>query len=137
MYEIKVNYLRQTGEDNPGGVKETYLVDGITPSDAEKRLMDEIKPFIFGDCEVPMIRNRRFYDIFPQEGGENWYEGKVELITTEDNGAEKRRAVTVLIQDNLIEDALHALKKNLASVDCEILAIKKSQILDIIREVKE
>ena len=49
MYEIKVNYLRQTGEDNPGTVKETYLVDGATPSDAEKRLMDEIKPFIFGD----------------------------------------------------------------------------------------
>lgn len=133
MYEIKVNYLRQTGEDNPGTVKETYLVDGVTPSDAEKRLMDEIKPFIFGDCEVPMIRNRRFFDIFPNEGGENWYEGKVELITV-DGEIEKRRVVTVLVQDNRIDDALTALRKHLNNVDCEILAIKKSQIIDLIKE---
>ena len=133
MYEIKVNYLRQTGEDNPGTVKETYLVDGATPSDAEKRLMDEIKPFIFGDCEVPMIRNRRFFDIFPNEGGENWYEGKVELITV-DGEIEKRRVVTVLVQDNRIDDALTALRKHLNNVDCEILAIKKSQIIDLIKE---
>ena len=133
MYEIKVNYLRQTGEDNPGTVKETYLVDGATPSDAEKRLMDEIKPFIFGDCEVPMIRNRRFFDIFPNAGGENWYEGKVELITV-DGEIEKRRVVTVLVQDNRIDDALTALRKHLNNVDCEILAIKKSQIIDLIKE---
>lgn len=133
MYEIKVNYVRQTGEDNPGTVKETYLVDGATPSDAEKRLMDEIKPFIFGDCEVPMIRNRRFFDIFPNTGGENWYEGKVELITV-DGEIEKRRVVTVLVQDNRIDDALTALRKNLNNVDCEILAIKKSQIIDLIKE---
>ena len=133
MYEIKVNYLRQTGEDNPGTVKETYLVDGATPSDAEKRLMDEIKPFIFGDCEVPMIRNRRFFDIFPNEGGDNWYEGKVELITV-DGEIEKRRVVTVLVQDNRIDDALTALRKHLNNVDCEILALKKSQIIDLIKE---
>ena len=133
MYEIKVNYVRQTGEDNPGTVKETYLVDGATPSDAEKRLMDEIKPFIFGDCEVPMIRNRRFFDIFPNAGGENWYEGKVELITV-DGEIEKRRVVTVLVQDNRIDDALTALRKHLNNVDCEILAIKKSQIIDLIKE---
>jgi hypothetical protein len=133
MYEIKVNYLRQTGEDNPGTVKETYLVDGATPSDAEKRLMDEIKPFIFGDCEVPMIRNRRFFDISPNAGGENWYEGKVELITV-DGEIEKRRVVTVLVQDNRIDDALTALRKHLNNVDCEILAIKKSQIIDLIKE---
>ena len=134
MYEIKVNYLRQTGEDNPGTVKETYLVDGVTPSDAEKRLMDEIKPLIFGDCEVPMIRNRRFYDIIPNNEGDNWFEGKVELITIEDNGAEKRRAVTILVQGTLIDDALHTLKKNLGGNDCEITAIKKSQIIDLIKE---
>ena len=95
--------------------------------------MDEIKPFIFGDCEVPMIRNRRFFDIFPNAGGENWYEGKVELITV-DGEIEKRRVVTVLVQDNRIDDALTALRKHLNNVDCEILAIKKSQIIDLIKE---
>ena len=39
FYEIKVNYQRQTGEDNPSNVKETYLVEGFTPADVEQRLM--------------------------------------------------------------------------------------------------
>ena len=26
FYEIKISYTRQTGEDNPAGVKETYMV---------------------------------------------------------------------------------------------------------------
>ena len=80
-----------------------------------------------------MIRNRRFFDIFPNAGGENWYEGKVELITV-DGEIEKRRVVTVLVQDNRIDDALTALRKHLNNVDCEILAIKKSQIIDLIKE---
>lgn len=81
FYEIKANYQRQTGEDNPGSVSETYLVEGITPSDVEKRLLDEIKPLIFGDFEVPGIRKRNFFDIYPAESGaDHWYEGKVEMI---------------------------------------------------------
>ena len=46
LFEIKVNYERQTGEDNPGLVRETYLVDCVNPSDAETILRDELKPFI-------------------------------------------------------------------------------------------
>ena len=53
FHEIKVKYDRQTGEDNPGKVKETYLIYGaVSFADAENCLMEEIKPFIFGDCEV-------------------------------------------------------------------------------------
>ena len=50
FHEIKVHYDRQTGEDNPGKVKEVYLIDGaVSFADAENCLMEEIKPFIFGD----------------------------------------------------------------------------------------
>lgn len=52
LYEIKINYERQTGEDNPGNVKETYLVEGLSPADVEGRLMDEIQRYISGDSEV-------------------------------------------------------------------------------------
>lgn len=60
FYEIKVNYERQTGENNPGGVKETYLVQGFTPTDVEQRLMEEIKPYIMGDVEVPSCKKCSF-----------------------------------------------------------------------------
>jgi hypothetical protein len=135
MFEVKVNYLRQTGEDNPGTVKETYLVDGVNPSDAEKCLIEEIKPYIYGDCEVPVVRKRNFYDIFPNLGCANWYEGKAELITV-DGEVEKRCTVTFLVQANDIADALYALKNATGGYDCEIIAVKKSAIIDVLRATK-
>ena len=35
FYELKISYTRQTGEDNPKAVKETYLVEGLTAADVE------------------------------------------------------------------------------------------------------
>ena len=134
FYEIKVNYERQTGEDKHSKAKETYLVEGFTPADVEKRLMDEIKPFIFGDCEVPSCKKVQFFDIFPNDGGEYWYKGRVEMITI-DGDKETRKAVSVLVQASMLDDAVHALKQFLGSYDCEIISVAKSPIMDVIRAV--
>lgn len=134
LYEIKVHYQRQTGEDNPGNVKETYLVEGITCADVEKRLMEDIKPFIFGDCEVPSCKKVQFFDIFPNEGGEYWYKARVEMITI-DGDKEIRKPVSVLVQANMLDDAVHALKQYLSSYDCEILSVAKSPIMDVLRAI--
>jgi len=134
FYEIKVNYQRQTGEDNPNKVKETYLVEGLNCADVENRLMDEIKPFIFGDCEVPSCKKVQFFDIFPKDGGEYWYKGRVEMITI-DGDKETRKAVSVLVQANMLDDAVHALKQLLGTYDCEIISVAKSPIMDVIRAV--
>ena len=135
FHQVNVTYERQTGEDNPGKVKETYLVNAVNCADAEQQVMDEIKPFVFGDSETPQIRKRHLFDIFPGDG-ENWYEAKVEMITIEDD-KECRKAVKVLVQDNTIDGALKELHyKHLASRDCEILSIAKSPVLDILRPEK-
>ena len=132
FHEVKAVYEKQTGEDNHGKVKETYLVDAVNCADAEKQVMDEIKPFVFGDCETPQIRKRHLFDIFPGDG-ENWYEAKVEIITIEGD-KEIRKAVKVLVHENTIDGALKELHyKHLASRDCEILSIAKSPVLDILR----
>ena len=134
LYEIKVNYQRQTGEDNPGNVKETYLVEGINCADVENRLLETIKPFIFGDCEVPSCKKAQFFDIFPNDGGEYWYKGRVEMITI-DNEKETRTAVSVLVQASTLDDAVRALKQFLGTYDCEIISVAKSPIMDVIRAV--
>lgn len=134
LYEIKVNYQRQTGEDNPNKVKETYLVEGLNCSDVENRLMEDIKPFIFGDCEVSSCKKTQFFDIFPNDGGEYWYKGRVEMITI-DGDKETRKAVSVLVQASMLDDAVHALKQFLGTYDCEIISVAKSPIMEVIRAV--
>ena len=132
LFEIKVNYARQTGEDNPGSVRETYLVDCVNPSDAETILRDELKPFIFGDLEIERITNRNFFEIFTDLGADNWYKARVELLTI-DGDKESRRVVAVMVQASTISDALQALKEKMAGYDCEILSVAKTPVLHLLK----
>ena len=135
FHEIKVSYERQTGEDNPGRVKEIYLIDGaVSFADAENCLMEEIKPFIFGDCEVQTCKRSQYFEVFPNEGGAYWYKARVEMITIEGE-KETRKAVPVLVQANLLDDAIFALKQALNSYDCELISIAKTPIMDILHAV--
>lgn len=132
FHEIKVHYDRQTGEDNPGKVKEVYLIkDAVSFADAENCLMAEIKPFIFGDCEVQNCKRSQFYDIFPNKDGEYWYKARVEMITI-DGDKETRKNVAFLVQANMLDDAVFALKQALKSYDCELISIAKTPIMDIL-----
>ena len=131
-YQVNLDYERQTGEDNPGRVKESYLVEAALPSEAETTVLKEVAPFIFGDCQVQKIQKRQFFDVFHTEGDCNWFEAKVEMIVV-DGDKESRKAVTMLVSGDTIHDALSWLQIQLRSFDCEIISIKKSPILDILK----
>ena len=135
FHELKVHYERQTGEDNPGKAKEIFLVqDAVSFADAERCLMEEIKPFIFGDCDVMSCKRSQFFEVFPNEGGAYWYKARVEMITI-DGEKETRKNVAVLVQANMLDDAVFALKQALGSYDCEIISVAKTQIMDILHAV--
>ena len=132
-YEVKVSYTRQTGEDNPGKVKEAYLVRAISCSDAEQQVINEIKPLIFGDeFEAPAVRKRLFFDIFRKDNTVAWYEVKVEMITI-DGDRETRKAVVILQQANTLSEAVKEMKFHLGDYDCEIIAVKRSAIIDVLK----
>ncbi len=135
FYEVKVTYQRQTGEDNPGNVRETYLVEGLTPSDVEARLMEYIKPYIMSDLEMPSCTKKQFMEIISSPEGDKWYKGRVELITVEDNGKETRKAVSVLVQATNITWALKNLTNAMSGYDCEVVSITRSPIMEVLRAV--
>lgn len=133
FYQVNVSYDRQTREDNPGKVKETYLVDTENASDAENCVMEEIKPFIFGECETKQIKKRSFFEVFLYKKClDFYYEAKVEMITIEGE-SETRRAVPILVLAGNFNDALACLVQNLSDYDCEIISLKKSAITDTLR----
>lgn len=134
FYEIKIAYQRQTGEDNPGNVKETYLVEGLSCTDVETRLLDDIRAQVFGDLEVTSCRKVQFYDLIPGEG-DLWYKARVEMITIEDSGKETRKKVSILTQAPTIAHALKTLNAQLSSIDCEIVSVTRSPIIEVYRAV--
>ena len=131
-FQVNVKYDRQTGEDNPGSVKEIYLVKAGTCSDAERIVLDEIKPFIFGDCETPKIQKKSYFDVFmDSKDCDFYYEAKVEMIVI-DGDKESRKPVNIIISSGRIKDALDDLYDRLIMYDFEIISIKKTGIVDIL-----
>ena len=134
FYEVKVSYERHTGEDNPSIVKEVYLIDSTSPADAESKLLAEIKPLMWGDyCEILSIKRRSIFEIVPHENeGEIWYEARVEMITI-DGDQETRKAVVILVEHRDFDYALQLLHTTIGSYDCEIVGLKKSAIIEVLR----
>ena len=135
FYEIKISYTRQTGEDNPATVKETYLVEGLTCADVENRLIEEIKPLISGEWEVKSCKQVQFYDLIPNPEGDRWYKARVEMITVEDNGKETRKAVSIYVQAGNVTEANKTLHQALSNLDCEVVSITRSPIMEVLRAV--
>ena len=127
-FQVNVKYDRQTGEDNPGSVKEIYLVKAETCSDAERAVLERIKPYIFGDWEAPKIQRKNYFDIF--RGNEAYFEAKVELII--DGDEDVRKTTSILISDVSIDSAISALMEHMESYDYEIVSIKKTGIVDVL-----
>ena len=52
-----------------------------------------------------------------------------------DGDKETRKNVAFLVQANMLDDAVFALKEALKSLDCEIISIAKTPIMDILHAV--
>ncbi len=135
FYEVKIHYTRQTGEDTPNGVKETYLVEGLTAADVEERLLGEIQRYISGEWETKSCKQVQFFDLIPHPEGDIWYKARVEMITIEDSGKEKRKPVTIYVQAGNITEANQALHHAVSNEDCEVISLTKSPIVEVIRAV--
>jgi hypothetical protein len=136
FYEVKIHYTRQTGEDTPNGVKETYLVEGLTAADVEERLLGEIQRYISGEWETKSCKQVQFFDLIPHPEGDIWYKARVEMITIEDSGKEKRKPVTIYVQAGNITEANQSLHQAISNQDCEVISLAKSPIIEVIRATK-
>lgn len=137
LFEVRVKYVRQTGEDNPCVVKEAYLVNAVNCSDAEKKVLDHIRPMVFrGEIETPQIKKVQFYDWLLNNYMGHYYKAKVEQNTIVGD-SEKRKAVNFLLAGDTIGDALNALRTLTKSIDCEIISIAKSPVVEVILNEEE
>lgn len=133
FYLVNVDYERQTGEDNPGKVKESYLVRTNSCSSAENTVSDHIKPYVFGNFETPQIKRVQFFEVIQAEDPDTpyWYKAKVEMITV-DGDKENHKAVNILVNAESVSYALMLLSHYLKSYDCEIIGIQKTAIIEIL-----
>ncbi|MTK52411.1 DUF4494 domain-containing protein [Paludibacter sp.] len=133
-FECKVRY-EKTGEDGlPKKVNEPYLVDALSFTEAEARIIEEIKPFVSGEFTVSNIKRARIAELFDNPSGDKWYRAKVNFISLdEEKGVEKKTAVTMMVQAANLKDGLMLLIEKLGNTlsDWEIATIAETAIMDV------
>ena len=135
-FECKIKYEKTAGEGNIVKVNEAYLVDALSFTEAEARIITEMKPFISGEFTVANIKRAKINEMFFSENGDKWYRSKVNFVTLdEEKGVEKRTAVNMMIQASDITEALAKLKEGMKGTlaDFEIASIAETLIIDVFK----
>ncbi|MDE6703233.1 MAG: DUF4494 domain-containing protein [Muribaculaceae bacterium] len=133
-FECKVRYDKLQENGAVKKVNEPYLVDALSFTEAEARIIDEQTPFISGDFSVSAVKRTKISEIFWNEGGDRWYLVKVAFITIDErSGVEKRTATLILVQASNFKEALdnfiEGMKGTMA--DYEIVSITETPLMDV------
>ena len=136
-FECKVSYERQADSMGMKKVSESYLVDALSFTEAEKRIIKEIRPFVsVGELEVVNIRRARIAELFLNEEAEDdrYFRAKVNFITVDEkSGSEKKTSATMIVKSDSLPNAVTELKAQLDSqmASYEIATVTDTQILDV------
>lgn len=133
-FECKIKYDRVMENGMVKSVTEPYLVDAISFTEAEERIVEEMKPFISGEFNVAGIRRKKFTDTFLSENGDRYYNVRLGLITLDEKiGLEKKTSVNILVQASTIKEAVEMVEMEMKKtmVDYVIMTVSETAIIDI------
>jgi len=133
-FECKVRYEKMMENGILKKVTEPYLVDALSFTEAEARIIKEITPFISGEFSVSDIKRAKYTELFEDTTGDKWYRCKVFFITLDEkSGAEKRTACSMLVQAidlaTSLKNLIEGMKGTMA--DYQIASITETAIMDV------
>ena len=115
-------------------VNEPYLVDALTFTEAEARIIEEMTPFISGEFSISAVKKTKVSEIFFDDSADKYYMVKVNFITLDEkSGVEKKSASFILTQANDLEGALERFKEGMKGTmaDYDISSITETPLMDV------
>ncbi|MBQ7238824.1 MAG: DUF4494 domain-containing protein [Bacteroidales bacterium] len=133
-YECRVKFEKVLENGTQKKVTEVYLVDAMSFTEAENRIIEEMTPYISGEFEVTAVKKDRISEMFIDPDGDKWYRAKVMFITLDEkSGAEKKSASIMLIQAKDFQTAIKNLENGMKGTmsDWEINTLSETVIMDV------
>lgn len=133
-FECKVKYDKLAENGQQKTVTEPYLVDALSFTEAEARIIEEIIPFISGDFKVTAVKRTNTAEIFWDEEGDRWYRVKVNFVTIDEKTAvEKKTANYIMVQaadfKKAFDNFMAGMKGTMS--DFEVASITETAIMDV------
>lgn len=115
-------------------VTEPYLVDALSFTEAEARIIEEIKPYISGEFTISDIKRVKYSDTFFNETGDRYFRAKLYFLTLDEkSGSEKKTAVNMLVQATLLKEAVEIIETEMKKtmIDYTIAAVTETALMDV------
>ena len=135
-FECKIRYEKIMEDGTPKKVNEVYVIDALSFSEAEERIMEEMSSYISGEIELVDVKIAPYKEIFFADNNlaDRWFKAKVVYITIDERTQrEKRMPVMVLVNAGNINSAIKNTDEVMGDtmIDYAITAIQETKIFDV------
>jgi hypothetical protein len=130
----KIKYQKNDDHGKMCRTSETYLIDAINFTEAERRIFEIMEKYVSGELEVVGISRTNFTEIFSYDDGQYWYKAKVGWSIFDENSSKETKVSNqMLVAANSVREAYDRISENLETmlVPVEISSISISPILDV------
>lgn len=133
-FECKVRYDKMMENGVVKKVNEPYLVDALSFTEAEARIIEGQTPFISGEFSVSAVKRTKIGEIFRDENADKWYLAKVAFITIDEKTAVEKRTVSqILVAGSSFKGAfdnfMEGMKGTMA--DFELVSLAETPLMDV------
>ncbi len=132
----KIRYDKVMEDGLQKKVTEQYVVDALSFSEAEERIIAEMSQYISGQFDVVEIDRCAFKEIFfsDEESADKWYKAKLQFITIDERSAkEKKTSVYYLVHAGSFEGARRNIDEVMGGtmIDYVIASVSETTIMDV------
>lgn len=139
-FECKVKYVKVDQDGRERKVSEVYLIDAVSFTDAETRMIEQMQQIVRGEFHIDNIKKSNIIEIFPHENGEFWYKARIGIVTIDEKaGKEKKINNYFLVAADDFKQALERLEDGLSYilVPYHTTAMSLSTIVDVFPYFKD
>lgn len=135
-FEGKVKFIRVDEDGRERKVTKAYLLEAMSYTEAESRIIEEMESIIRGDFYISGLKKSNITEVVSSEdeNDDRWYKAKVAIIDADGiTGKEKRSFQYCLVAAVDTNMALDNLDKALATyvVPWEVVSITDTQFADV------
>ena len=139
-FECKVQYEKVMEDGMQKKVTESYIVEALSFTEAEARIIEEMSAYINGEYEVKDIKKAKYKEIWFSDdiNADRFYQAKLQFITIDEKTAkEKRSNFVCLVQAATLNGAIKGIDEVMGGtmIDYTSVEAKETKILDVIEYV--
>ena len=141
-FECKIRYEKTMEDGLPKKVSEVYVVDALSFSEAEERIMEEMLPYNLVDIEIVDVKIAPYREVFFADDNlaDQWFKAKLSFITIDERtDKEKRTSMMYLVNAGNISSAISNIDKVMSGtmIDYVTTSISATKIFDVFEYKKK